>query len=842
MDHKNWYTVTSIVDNALDLPEDERLRYIHSVCKDDSQMRMEVEQFLNSIEKSEGLWEQLLQSNRVLVDHFTSSGEEKESDPDPELPDQIGRYRVLDRLASGGMGHVYLAERNDGQFSRKVAIKVLRNELHSDTNIDRFYKERTILSSLEHPNIARLYDGGMTDDGRPYLVLEYVDGVPIHRYVQENKMRVRSILDLFEQVCEAVRYAHNHFVIHRDLKPDNVFVTSSGTVKVLDFGVAKIVDPANSESSVSQDEKTELILSLLYAAPEQVQRGKITAATDVYMLGVILYELVTGIQPFLKLKSLSFSKASEAIAEYIPPLPSDTTDQKALKRILKGDLDAVIRKAMHKNPDERYQSAASLISDLQKYRLNRPVSAKTPTLPYRLGKYFRRNRQLVGTSSLFFVLSACFLAYHISSLTEERNIALLEAEKSRMVTSFMTDIFSSADPAQNFEDTLTVYQLLDRGRDRILQLDEQPELQTDLLLAMGQSYANIGGYEQSKTLFHHADSVALATFPKDIVRQVNVANKLGHLYESLREFEYARSFFEKSHSLSDRLPESEWWLKRSTYHGMGKALTGSGDVTEGERWLRDAINLHHENGGNALYFRSAYVSLAMNLRAQGRYEESETLYSTILAGLNEQNPDDYSLLLSTLNNLGYLNRVLEKNEDAETYYRRALRIGSGFYSNDHPTMFLLMNNLSSVLILQGKYEESLQILEEKALITRKHYGKHWRTGRAIGALGRFYFQRKEFGKAAEKFLESENIYLEVLGLDHFWTGIENLHRYVSLKNANLYEESLTTLPTFQAMVRHRDTFTYQDSTSLSFLIEQTEQYSVADMEQDLQKLKALLNR
>lgn len=839
MEYKNWHTVTSIVDQVLDLPEKERKDFINTVCGDDNKTRQEVEKFLDSIKNSEGLWSDLLQSNRVLVNDFTSSM--SVSEPLHKLPGQIDRYKIVKRIASGGMGHVYLAERNDGQFLRKVAIKVLRNELHSDTNINRFYKERSILSSLEHPNIARLYDGGMTDDGRPFLVMEYVDGVPIHRYVQENKLKLRDILDLFEQVCDAVRYAHNHFVIHRDLKPDNIFVTSSGTVKVLDFGVAKIVDPANTESSVTQDEKSELILSLLYAAPEQVQRGKITAATDVYMLGVILYELLTGIQPFLKSKTLSFSEASKVIAEYIPPLPSES-DQKDQKRSLKGDLDAVIGKAMHKDPDERYQSAGSLISDLHNYRANQPVSARTPTIPYRTGKYLRRNRQIVGTTSFFLILAAFFLTYHISLLTEERNIALLESEKSRMVTSFMTDIFSSADPAQNFEDTLTVYQLLDRGRDRILQLSGQPELQADLLLAMGQSYANLGSYEQSKTLLHRADSVAQATYPEDAIRQVTIANEMGNLYEAARDFEYARSLFERSYSLSDRLPDSEWWLKRNTYHGMGKALTGGGDAAQGEQWLRDAIQIHQNNGGNDLGIRSVNVSLAMNLRVQNRYEESETLYSDILAGLDEQNPDDYSLFLSTLNNLGYLNRVLERYEDAEIYYRRALSIGLGFYGNEHPRIFTLMNNLSSVLSFQGKYEESLQILEEKAFLARERYGNNWQTGRAIGVVGRFLFQWKEFDKAAEKFLESENIYLEVLGKDHFWTGYENLFRHISLKNADRFNESLTTLPTFEAMVKNRDTFTTQDSASLSYLIEQIEEYSVADMDQDLQELRALLNR
>ncbi|PWN07180.1 serine/threonine-protein kinase [Rhodohalobacter mucosus] len=841
MEPKNWHTITSIVDQALELPEEKRMDFVQSVCKNDEETRIQVERFLESISKSEGLWSDLLQSNRILADDYMST-KPGFSDDESVNPEKIGRYTILDRIASGGMGHVYLAERNDGQFSRRVAIKVLRNELHSDKNIDRFYKERRILSSLEHPNIARLYDGGMTEDERPYLVMEYVDGVPIHKYVRENDLSLHDILDLFEQVCEAVRYAHNHFVIHRDLKPDNIFVTGEGTVKVLDFGVAKLVDPANTESSVSQDEKKELILSLLYAAPEQVRQDKITAATDVYMLGVVLYELFTGIQPFAKTKTLSFAKASNVIAEYVPPPPSLTMDSKLLKRDLRGDLDAVVGKAMQKKPDDRYQSVDAFLTDLDNYRRHRPVSARSSTLSYRSWKYVNRNRQLVGTSSLFLVLITFFLVYHISQLTEERNIAQLEAEKAQTVTAFMTDIFSSANPSRNFEDTLTVFQLLDQGMQRVDNLNSQPALQSDLLVAMSGAYSKLGSYEQSERLIHRADSLAQTHFPDDDVRQVTIANQLGFLYLAMRDFEYANYFFERSYGLLDQLTEKDWRLLRSTYSGLGRSRTQIGDPEDAEHWFHKAMKINDEYGNTATNNRTIKTDLAMNLRAQNRYREAEELYTDVLDGLKENNIDDYEDLVITLNNLGYLNRVLERYAESEEHYRRALRTAADLYGEDHPHILMIMNNLAGTLSAQEKHEETLVVLENKASLTQQRFGDHWRTARAISVIGRFHFQRKEFDRSSEKLLESEEMYRDVFGNNHFWTGYENLYRHIALKNAGRFNEPLTDLPAFQAMVRHRNTFTYQDSTSIAYLIDQTEKHSSAVMEEDLKELKALLNR
>ena len=257
---------------------------------------------------------------------------------------------------------------------------------------------------------------------------------------------------------------------------------------------------------------------MLYAAPEQIEREKITAATDVYMLGVILYELMTGIQPFAKTKTLSFTEASKVITAYVPPLPSEVSECPNKSKTFKGDLDAITSKAIQKTPANRYQSVDALLSDLEKSRENRPVSARVPTFLYRLKKYLKRNRELVGAASLFTLFTVCFLIYHISMLTEERNNAQLEAEKSAMVTGFMTDIFSSANPSQNYEDTLTVFQLLDRGRDRIDNIDGQPELQADLMLAMGRSYTNLGSYEEAETLLQKADSLTQVAAPGDAIQ------------------------------------------------------------------------------------------------------------------------------------------------------------------------------------------------------------------------------------------------------------------------------------------------------------------------------------
>ena len=310
----------------------------------------------------------------------------------------------------------------------------------------------------------------------------------------------------------------------------------------------------------------------------------------------------------------------------------------------------------------------------------------------------------------------------------------------------------------------------------------------------------------------------------------------------MRDFEYASYFFDQSFALLDQLSESDWRLRQSAYHGMGRAETGLGNVEDAESWFRDAIALHREKGSGSNSIRDIQVSLAMNLRVQNRYEEAEQLYSELLSGFNENSLDDLHLMVSTLNNLGYLNRVLEHYEEAELYYRRAINIGSELFGQDHPNVLMVMNNLAGVLNQQAKYDETLQVLIEKASLIEQRHGNHWRTAQAISIIGRFYFQREEFGLAADKFLESENMYRDVLGYGHFWTGFENLYRHIALKNANQFDRSLTSLPAFQAMVRHRDTFTKQDSSSLAYLIGQTEQYSSEILDGDIRELKALLDR
>ncbi len=307
----------------------------------------------------------------------------------------IGPYELLEELGRGGMGVVYSARRADGQFDRKVAIKVLHPGADSDEIAARFERERQVLAALEHPGIARLIDGGVAEDGRPYLVMEYVGGVPIDRWCEEGRLTVAARLELFRRVCAAVDAAHRSLVVHRDLKPDNVLVDRNGRPRLLDFGIAKILDPERQAASSGSTRTVAGWSTPTYASPEQHRGDPITTASDTYSLGVILYQILTGRLP-LELEGLSAGEAEQVVCEVEPPAPSEAVgDSKDLARELAGDLDTVVGKALHKEATHRYASAAELAEDLRRYASGHPVSAERDTWGYRAKRFVGRNRAVV---------------------------------------------------------------------------------------------------------------------------------------------------------------------------------------------------------------------------------------------------------------------------------------------------------------------------------------------------------------------------------------------------------------------------------------------------------------
>jgi len=374
---------------ALELDAVGQADLINAECGQDTDLRHEVESLLAIRDDADEFFK--LPAFETVSQYDNLEGE------------IIGGYRLIRKLGVGGMGVVFLAEKDDPQFSRPVALKLVRDNLQSRAVFRRFDVERRILNSLEHPNIARLLDGGTSSGGLPYFVMEYVDGVPITEFVKSKNITLEKRLDLFRQVCAAVSFAHTRAVIHRDLKPSNILVTEDGTVKLLDFGIAKILSPdANPDPG---GKTTMWAMTPEYASPEQIRRDNVTTASDIYSLGVILYELLTGTRPYA-IDSENLNEIIHAVCEMIPVRPSSaglrTNDNGRLTK-LKGDLDNIILKALRKEPDRRYSSVEAFSDDLRRYLSGLPVSARADTFVYRTGKFVNRHRLAVAFS-LFGVL------------------------------------------------------------------------------------------------------------------------------------------------------------------------------------------------------------------------------------------------------------------------------------------------------------------------------------------------------------------------------------------------------------------------------------------------------
>lgn len=401
---------------------------------------------------------------------------------------RVGAWRLLEEIGHGGMGVVYLAERADGQFEQRAAIKLLRFGLTQDDLVRRFLTEREILASLQHPHIARVLDGGVTDDGTPWFAMEYVEGEPITDHCESRGLSIEQRLELFERVCRVIQHAHNRLIIHRDLKPSNILVGGDDTPRLLDFGLAKVLeDPAGEVTSTHPGRRW---LTLEYASPEQVRAETLTTASDTYQLGLILYEMLAGRRPYT-VEGLSPGDAESVICEQEPSRPStavSTADRDAttplpadpgkLGRRLKGDLDTIVMKALQKDPDRRYASAEALADDIRRHLNGRLILARPDTIGYRTRKFVERNRWAVGAAALVFVSLLAGLAGTLSQArraTANARDAVAAQRRAEEVTDFLIGLFEANDPSVAQGDTITARELLERGVAQAEAMGDRPE-------------------------------------------------------------------------------------------------------------------------------------------------------------------------------------------------------------------------------------------------------------------------------------------------------------------------------------------------------------------------------
>src|SRR5882757_8133097 len=517
-----WQKIQSLFEEVVDSGPEERIARLASSCQGDSDLRESVEALLASDERTED----------PLINAIGAAAESLlEEHQDRLLGTRIGPYRIVSILGQGGMSTVYRGERDDSQYQQTVAIKVLHHATPHPRLRSRLHSERHILATLDHPSIARLIDSGDLEDGTPYLVMEHVDGESIDAYCDSRTLFVRERLELFIQVCGAVQYAHRNLVVHRDIKSANIFVTGDGIPKLLDFGIAKLLAPESLSHTLPVTRLQERILTPENAAPEQVLGRPITTATDIYSLGVLLYQLLTGRSPY-RLLSYSQLQLERAICMDDPARPSQMVVAKLsaetdidrsrisdrrglspqrLRTRLSGDLDAIIAMAMRKEPDRRYPSVEAFADDLQRHLTGRPVLARQGDWRYHAAKFLRRHAlPAIGIAAVMVGLSvvAGVTLWQNHRIELAREATAQERDRAQQVSAFLVDVFSQADPFTAQGQQPTASDLLDRGAQKILSNSNlQPEVRAQLLESIGLAYRRQGLSDRAIPLFEQAVAI-----------------------------------------------------------------------------------------------------------------------------------------------------------------------------------------------------------------------------------------------------------------------------------------------------------------------------------------------
>lgn len=727
-----------VFEFALNLNPEELKSFLDRECSGNDELRSEVESLLTSHQKAQSFFQDAAVEDAVML--FADDR------INLKAGHRIGPYSILRQIGRGGMGAVYLAERADQEFQQQVAVKIVKRGMDTDRIIGRFLAERQILAGLNHPNIARLLDGGTTEEGQPYFVMEHIKGAPIGEYCDKHKLSTAERLKLFRKVCAAVQYAHRNLVIHRDIKSSNILVTREGEPKLLDFGIAKLLNSDSEAGALTRTETASRIMTPDYASPEQVRGSPVTTASDVYSLGVLLYRLLTGHHPY-RLKTVlpreverviceeEVEKPSAAISRVedasqlgetesiTPEIVSEAraTDPEKLRRLLSEDLDNIVLMALRKEPERRYASVEQFSEDIRRHSDGLPVIARHDTLRYRAGKFVRRNKTAVAAVSLILLAligGMVATAWQASVATKQARIAAEERDRARVETAKSERIKYFLQNLLNFSNPMG-------GR------------YAPKNLADGQSDRKKG-------------DTTIAEVLEEASRRIE--SELADQPEVMAEMQLT----------------------------LGETLTGQGRFSEAKRHLRASLDGYRQSlGEDHSKTVQSMVSLADALLTDGEYDEAEPLYRKAIGILSSPSGDDnVDVWVRTiaLNGLGVLLSTKGEAVEAESLAREAIKLSPQLTGSERSIIPLLLNNLGQALTFQGDLERGIDYYRE----AYKEYGSlpggPWgdqalvlcNLGSSLKALGRY-------AEAEATLRQSIEQHIKTAGEIHAYTPIPIIH-------------------------------------------------------------------
>ena len=786
MDSTRWERIQAVFHGAADLPHLEQHAFVKAACGDDDGLMADVLALLAEDARSSSL----LDRDLAQVAHQIIG----ESAPPALVFKEIGPYRIREVLGEGGMGLVYLAERED--LGSLVAIKILRDAWLSPARRERFAAEQRTLAQLNHPSIARLYDADTLADGTPCFVMEYVEGVPLTEYCSKHECSIEQRLRLFRAVCEAVQYAHQLAVIHRDLKPSNILVKTDGTVRLLDFGIAKQLESLDGTLGGTQMDQTLTGLRLMtpaYAAPEQIRGDRVGVHTDVYSLGVILYELLAGRLPF-DLSNRTPAEAETIIVQQDPErpsvvarraseLPSARPSVPFVSKTAWADLDVLCLTAMHKDAQRRYRSVEALIRDIDHYLEGEPLEARPDSLRYRLGKFVTRNRRAVSAAALVFAVVVSLVVFFTVRLAKARNAALAEAARTQRVQRFMLNLFQGGDEAAGPADSLRVVTLLDRGVQEAQSLGSEPQVQAELYQNLGSIYQKLAKFDQADSLLHSSLEERKKLFGQDSPEVAETLVAVGLLRDDQAQYPEAERLVRQGLDMSKRrLPPNHPAIAKATF-ALGKVLEDRGQFGQAIQVLGEAARLQSAPGAATTDLAASLSELANSQYYAGHYDLANSLYRRVLEMHQQLYGARHPLVAEDLGNLAAVQQDLGYYSEDERFNRQALDIDESYYGKDHPKTATDLTTLGRALVYQNKFDEAMGMLQRALAIRERVYGPiHPSVASTLNELGNVASKRGNYDEAEARFRREADIYRAIYG-DHSYLVAVALSNVASVYSA-----------------------------------------------------------
>ena len=762
-----WARVQDLFHAAADLPPGEQQRYLDQQCGADRALVAEVRALLDADSQSGGLLD------RQVAD--IASGV---LSPAPPFGERLGPYRILGLLGEGGMGVVYLVARED--LGSRAALKVLRDAWVSPERRERFAAEQRTLAQLVHPAIAQLHDAGTLPDGTPWLVMEFVEGVPLTQYCRQHRATVTQRLTLFRSVCDAVQHAHRHAVIHRDLKPSNILVTSDGAVKLLDFGIAKQLE--GYDTPADQTRTGFRLLTPAYAAPEQFQGGRLGVHTDVYSLGVVLYELLSGKLPF-DLARRSPDEVLRLVSEREPVRPS-LVARAAVQlhgadagvpdagRAAWADLDVLCLTAMHRDPARRYRTVEAVIRDVDHYLRGQPLEAQRDSVRYRMGKFLRRHWRPVSAAAAVGVAVVALSVVYALRLSHAKNLALAEAARTQRIEQFMLTLFEGGTEEAGPQNELKVVALVERGVREAGALDSEPAVQAELYQTLGSIAEKLGKLDQAESLLNLSLEKRRAYFGPD-------HSDVGRSLVALAQLDIARAKYDDAEKrareglamLRRHLPPDDPMIARAV-STLGSVLENKPDYPGCIRTFEEAVQLESKHSAASPGLAVALSELANCQFYVGNFEASDALNRRVLALDRKLHGEKHPHVADDLINLGAVQFERGRYAEAEKFQREAVTIFRDWYGPDHPETASALTHLGRSLASDKKYDEARSVLEEALATQERIYGKvHPRVASALNELGRVAQAGGRLDDAEADFQRMADIYTEVHHGKSQWIGV-----------------------------------------------------------------------